>query len=339
MLKLEKNNIKLINYNNEIGNNILEFKISGPNINYIVVNTLRRTILSDIPIYTFNQFKFNKNTSIFHNNYLKLRLRQLPLWGIENKIDFFEPIITNNNNSNNNEIEENNDENDDIDYEINNNITFNSLKQLTMYINYKNKTNDIITLTTNNAKFYYNEKQIEIPYSIPIVKLQPNQEISFSAVSELGVESISSIYSAVSVVYYKEINNNEFDFCLESRGQINEKRILNVALLNIQKKLNNFLKTINDYLKKNNINNDYEGDYIIINNEDHTLGNLISRGMQQHKNIAFAGYNMPHPLDNKIFIHYKLNKGNILDVISDVVKYYLDLFDDINNKINKNINL
>jgi len=185
MLKLEKNNVKLINYNHEIGNNILEFKISGPNINYIVVNTIRRTILSDIPIYAFNQFKFNKNDSVFHNNYLKLRLKQLPIFGIENKIDFYDSTYNLNTNENKNNIDDNiedNDEDNEIDYNVTNNIKFNSLKQLTMYINYKNKSNDIITVSTNNAKFYYNEKQINIPYPvpIPIIKLQPMQEIAFS---------------------------------------------------------------------------------------------------------------------------------------------------------------
>ena len=46
-----------------------------------------------------------------------------------------------------------------------------------MYLNTKNKTNNIMTVTTNNAKFYYDEKQIESPYKthIPIIKLQPGQ--------------------------------------------------------------------------------------------------------------------------------------------------------------------
>lgn len=337
MLKLEKSNIKLLKYNNDIQNNILELKISGPNINYIIINTIRRTIFSDIPIYAFDEFKFNKNTSIFHNNYIKLRLQQLPIWGIENKVDYLE----NNENQINKDINEENEENEEIDFENNDNIKLNTLKQLTMYLNYKNKTNDIITVTTDDAKFYFNENQIKIPYPIPIeiIKLQPDQEISFSAISKIGLEKDHTIFSPVSVVYYKQINDNEFDFCLESKGQITEKRILLVAIINIKRKINNFLKLITEYINKNKIiNNELEGNKIIINNEDHTLGNLISRGMQQHNDIAFAGYNMPHPLVNKIELHYKLKKGNIFNIIKDVCNYYLDLFDDLNSKILKNIN-
>ena len=56
------------------------------------------------------------------------------------------------------------------------------------------------------------------------------------------------------------------------------------------------------------------------------MGNLITSGLQQHSNIEFAGYNMPHPLSNIIHIHYKINKINIIKAIEDVVDYYTDLF-------------
>ena len=72
MEKISKISVKLINYESEIGNSRLEFNLSGSNIDYIVANTIRRTILSDIPIYAFNEFKFEKNTSVFHNNYFIL---------------------------------------------------------------------------------------------------------------------------------------------------------------------------------------------------------------------------------------------------------------------------
>ncbi len=90
MQKVNKLNLKIINNNNELGNSRLEFNLSGSNMNYVVANTIRRTIFNDIPIYVFNEFKFDKNTSIFHNNYLKLRLRNMPVWSIENTIDYLD---------------------------------------------------------------------------------------------------------------------------------------------------------------------------------------------------------------------------------------------------------
>ena len=61
----------------------------------------------------------------------------------------------------------------------------------------------------------------------------------------------------------------------------------------------------------NNIKSDKLQGLIIVNNEDHTLGNLISRGLQLHPSISFAGYNLPHPLSKKVHFHYKLEKAGI----------------------------
>jgi len=208
-----------------------------------------------------------------------------------------------------------------------------------MYVNHKNKTNDIISVTTSNAKFYYDEKQIQTPYKneCPIVKLQPGQEILLSAITKLGTEKEDSMYSAVSIVSYKQITENEFDFTLESRGQITEKRILQVALINIEKNIRKFLEIFLEDLSKGIDISEDEG-LIIVNNEDHTLGNLISRGMQQHKQIKFAGYSLPHPLSKKVHFHYHLEKdGNIKQVMEDVVNYYSELFGAISKSVDKNI--
>ena len=87
MIKVNKVNISVLDKVDELGNSKLDFKISGSSIDYVVVNTIRRTIFSDIPMYAFNIFKFEKNTSVFHNNYLKIRLQHMPVWSIKNSVD------------------------------------------------------------------------------------------------------------------------------------------------------------------------------------------------------------------------------------------------------------
>jgi DNA-directed RNA polymerase subunit L len=326
-MKISKINIKDVEYISTLGDSRYEFNISGSNIDYVILSTIRRIIMSEIPIYAFNEFIIEKNTSIFHNNYLKSRLEHMPVWGINNDVDFFvkldeNPIIDEVTNEINNF-----DDIDDIELNINQNIDSSTLNQLTMYINTKNKTNEIINVTTNDASFYYKKKQIENPYKTPILllKLQPKQEIIFSAITKLGIELENTMYSPISITTYKQINDNEFNFIIESRGQIPEKRILYVSILNIEKKLNNLLKLINDQ----NIKNDETGE-IIIYDEDHTLGNLISRGLQLHENILFAGYNLEHPLIRKLYIHYKIKKNsNIKNIIKDVVDYYINLYSQI----------
>ena len=72
----------VLNYDSTHGNTRLELSIKGDDINYVILNTLRRTIMTNIPIYAFTEFNFKKNKSIFNGNYLKLRLKNLPFWGI-----------------------------------------------------------------------------------------------------------------------------------------------------------------------------------------------------------------------------------------------------------------
>jgi DNA-directed RNA polymerase subunit L len=296
---------KIKKFTNEPMYTRLELDISGPNINYIVINTIRRTILTDIPIYAFTKFTFNHNDSIFHNNYLKIRFENMPVLGIDNNL--IEYIKNNDNNS--------------------------SLNQVTMFVDFKSTEQKIITVTTDDAKFYYNGKNIVSPYKtkIPLIDLQPNQSIIFSAVTTVGNEKENSIFSAVAVCYYKEINENKYDFIIESRGQLTEKRIIHIALLSIINNIEKLIHLIQDEQTG-------QKGKIVINNLDDTLGNLISYGMNLHKNINIAGYHRPHLLEDKIIISYELinEKINLTDVLNDVHQYFNKLFNkliDLNSKI------
>ena len=312
-------------------NSRLEFNITGVDNN--IVNCFRRVALSYIPIYAFQDIKISDNTSIFNNNYMKLRLINLPVLGIatDNMIYTKIPNIVN-------EVEEEGDGFDNIDMSSNdNNINSSSLKQLTMYLDKVNNTNEIITVGTDDCKFYYMEKQIESPYkipycnNIPIIKLQPTQKIKLSAITHLGIENESSNYSAVSIFSYKMLTNTSYNMYLESRGQLDEKNILNCIYHNIINLLDKFIRLIPD-------DNSIIGK-ILVNDGDHTLGTLISSGLQTHTKVKFGGYNMPHLLDNKILFHYELYKDdNIKDILQDIVDNYKKIFTTINNLIETNIN-
>ena len=335
MNKIQNISYDVIEYDSTYGNTRLEIKIKGSDINYIILNTIRRSILSYIPNYAFTEFNFKKNNTIFNNNYLKLRLSNIPVWGIENNLEIFTPkkkiiddVI------NEEALNEEDNINDDIDLnpETNNKLNSSTLKQLTMFVDYKSNDNDIITVTTDHAKFYYEEKKIDSPYKIPIplVKLQPKQTITFSVITTVGIEEQHSMYSVVSGCFYNEINDNDYNLIIESRGGLNEKRIIHVGLINIIDKLKNVIKNIPD-----KIDDKKQKGEIILNNEDSTLGNLLSYGLQQHKDIKFAGFNIPHPLEQKVKIHYELNSNKIIDVLTDVIDYFVNLFENIYTKNSK----
>lgn len=328
----------VLNYDSTHGNTRLELNIKGDDINYIILNTLRRTIMTHIPIYAFTEFNIKKNKSIFNGNYMKLRLRNLPVWGIENKIDIFTPEKLNTN------IIENEDDNllinedvgDDDQDNKQSNLNSSTLNQLTMFVDYTSTSKEIVTVTTDHAKFYYSEKKIDSPYPnpIPLIKLQPEQSITFSAITSLGIEKMNAIFSAISVCYYIEKNSNDYQFIIESKGQLDEKRIIDVAIINIINKLENIGKNISSMVDDSKT----EGE-IILMNEDNTMGNLLTHGLQKHKEIKFAGYNIPHLLVDKAIIHYELkSKGKINDVFNDVIEDNIKLFKKLQS-LNKSIKL
>jgi DNA-directed RNA polymerase subunit L len=320
--------IKDVSYDKTLGNSRLEFNVSGSNINYVIINTLRRTILTDIPTYAFTDFKFTKNTSIFHNNFLKNQIRNIPVWGIENNIDIYVKEEK--------KIEINEDFEDDDNIRLDESTVetnTSSLNQLTMYIDYVNNSNMVYTVTTDDAKFYFGQKLVDNPYkSIQIVKLQPKQEIKLSAITTIGIEKESSIFSPVSVCVYDEIKPNEFKFIIESRNNITEFQILSKAYKNLTKKLNDIVEQVDASLNENET---LEG-VLHINNEEHTMGNLISHGLQNHKDVQFAGYHMNHPLETVVYVTYKLKKGTIKEILSEVTEKFKDIFKEINKSIANN---
>ena len=305
----------------------LEVNFEGKNINHTIINSIKRAIQSYIPIHAFTQFTINKNNSIFNNNFIKQYIRNLPVLGIKNTEDIYVPPKIKSD-------EDIFDEsmgivNDNIDMNVDKNINSSSLNQLTMYLDYKNKENDIVTVTTDDAQFYVAENKIKSPYlnPVPLIKLQPKQSINMSAVSSLGTEEINPIFSPVSICSFKENKDNNYTLILESLGQITEKRIIIVALINLIQIIDNLIKIIPD-------NKGMKGK-IEIPDADHTIGNILSDGMSLHSAVAFSGYNMPHPLDKKIIVHYKLKSGNLKKVLKDVLLYYQNIFTKLKSGIEK----
>ena len=88
MIKINKINFQILNQNNNRGDSRLEFNINSININYVIMNTIRRIILSEIPIYAFTNFTIEKNFSALNNDMLKLRISNFPVWGIENNVNY-----------------------------------------------------------------------------------------------------------------------------------------------------------------------------------------------------------------------------------------------------------
>lgn len=305
----------------------LVLNFTGKDTNHIIINSIKRIVQSDIPIYAFDDFTITNNTSVFNNNYIKSHIKNIPVWGIENKLEEIVEEI---------KINEEEEEDstfgiirDDVDLTTNKETDYSSLNKLTMYVDYENKKDEIVHVTTDDCSFYYKEGMIKSPYYNPIqlVKLQPKQKIKLSVQANPGTSDMSAIYSSVSACYFKENKENDYDFIIESRGQLSETRIISLGIKLIIKKLNKFLQNLPK-------NKGMEG-ILKVENEDHLLGNLLTYKMQQMSSVSFCAYSTPHPLNKEIIIDYKLNTGNINTNFKEVVSYYENIFTTIDKEIKK----
>jgi len=319
--------LKKIDFDNTFLNTRLELNVKGDDVSYPLVNAIRRIALSDIPIYSWHT-TITKNNSVFHNNYMKNRIRAIPIIGIKNEKIFFDEASY----SDNDEEEVDNFlsmDNVDINTK-NDSVNTSSLNNINMYLNFHNKTKEIVTVTTYDCTFQYKGKKMENPYkiSIPIIKLQPNQEINLSSVSKLGTEQKNtSEFSACSIFCYEKKDDKNYNVFVESRGQITEKEIMLRSIDILKKHLLDLNESIPD---KNEMNGTLK-----VGEQDHTLGNLISYYALQDKNVDMFSYNLPHPLDRVIHFNYRLNKGQLKDIFSKTTNKIIKDLDTIYGQLSK----
>jgi DNA-directed RNA polymerase subunit L len=356
MSKLDANIIikKKQNSINGFNNNYVLFSINGKDINYIILNTLRRVILTLVPTFAFDpeNIIIEANSSVYNNDYMKLRLSSMPL--INPSYDTKKMIIKNDSNILHKvlELEE---EANTANYENNNTLTKEeeakkkeNLKQildnLQISIDVKNDTSDVISVTTDSVKFTIDNKQIKSIYPNPILvlKLKPEQsrlhikgeKFKATCISSLNIPLKNANYLSC-LCSYEELDPNKFELKICSFRQISEEAIINHACKIIIMKLEKIKeKIINDIKKHNNAQALIEAK-LIIPNENHTMGNLITRVIQDHPDIEFCGYNVDHLYVNELTLRYKTNGKSIIDILETSINYLIKLYNHLISQIEK----
>lgn len=318
----------------EISNLVLNF--SGKSVNHVIVNTLKRIVLTLIPTYAFEptDMIFGQNSSIFNNDYMKLRLSNFPLYFSSkhsikelNNIKTIEEakILEYRANIGSREVDE---------------TTLLDLKfdrdNFMMTVNIKNNSStDVMDVQTNTpgVNFYWNNNKIDHPYDLPllIIQLQPNQVFNVTCKSSLNIALKNAIYRCCTLCYYEQNNETDYTFYLHSRRQMDEKEILmracKILIQKIQLSISIIIKNIKDKL----IDESLEGT-IEIDGEYHTLSNLITRFLQDHEDIEFAGYAIGHPSVAMVKIDY-IAKDKISKILNDIQKEIIGVYNHIMNKI------
>ena len=340
---------------NGFNNNYTLFTIKGKDINYITINTLRRVILTLVPTFAFDpeNIIIEKNTSVYNNDYMRLRLSSIPLINPSYESN---KMIIKNDSSILNKVLELEEEANIANYENKNTLTKEEenqkkenlkklLDNLQIIIEAKNDTSDIISITTETSvKFIINNKQIKtiFPNPILILKLKPEQSRLHIKGEEFKATCISSINIPLKhanylscFCSYEEKNPNNFEFKICSFRQISEEMIINHACQIIIMKLEKIKDKIINAIKQHNNEKALIEAQLIIVNENHTLGNLITRVIQDHPDIEFCGYNVDHLYVNELTLRYKTNGKSIIDIVDTSINYLINLYKHLIKQIEK----
>ncbi len=58
---------------------------------------------------------------------------------------------------------------------------------------------------------------------------------------------------------------------------------------------------------------------ILIEGEDHTLGNLLAERLSRKPGVKMAYYTNPHPLEDRIIVHLTLEEGDPISLLEEAL--------------------
>jgi DNA-directed RNA polymerase subunit L len=74
---------------------------------------------------------------------------------------------------------------------------------------------------------------------------------------------------------------------------------------------------------------------VVLDDADHTVGNMVASFLRKNKGVVFAGYEKPHPQVKNIKIQIDVVDGiNPLEVLQDTLKVLQNTLTEIKNTFN-----
>lgn len=319
------------------------------NVDLAVVNSIRRILLSEIPVVGFYgedepTVKIPFNSGPLHNEFMIHRIGLIPIHVSEAITESYED--------------------DDYEFEI----------------NIHNKSNEILNITTEHFKGTYKEKELskkELEALFPankiskshvlITRLRPNEHIHIKATAIKRTGKLNAAFSPVSLANFFFVENDKKDkdigildkqrdymkneygdpmninFQIESINGLSYKYLFKKAIDIIIEKLENLMQKINEDAIPIEAVSSCENSYNFqIDGEDDTLGNIIQsllhnkyvRGENKYKsyNCSYVGYICPHPLIHRLIVRFSLStddtqiyKQFFIDNCKEIIKIMEDI--------------
>ena len=338
-----------------IDNDICQFDLdnSSNEIKISLANALRRTMIANIDVFAIDMEKitFFENNTIYSNEFLKHRLSLIPVISNIDNLNY-DNVLISCKKKNNDEIIDNILVKDFVvkDVEKDSIIDNNTFFKFPNILFAKLKTNNFLSfeckLIKNNAEnggsFFssvcgciYTFKMDDKEINTITKNMSENEKRSFMCQDNERVYEKNKIGDPKVYKFNVEITGF-YDIQIILRKSINE--LMN-KLENIKNEFKNLensnIITLRDDL--NDINNFYN---FLIDNENETLGQLVTTYCTDDKNISYCGYIIEHPLKKNILFKIKLadpdkNKDikNIIITISENIDYLINLLNKMLNDI------
>lgn len=273
-------NVSEVYYNKKNGSKSSELclKFTGNDCNHKILSTLRRTSQNNVPTYAFNHnnIDIQENTCVaFNNDYMKLRLSNLPIFNINPELSFLHPKYWKN-----------------INFADNTRERHPNEKIIKIYINSHNNSNEIKHITTKDVKVYINDEQVELydpTAPILIISLRPNDTFKCMLTSSIAIGEMHTTYSACSnswATYENETKENgdtnfiKGELFLKSRGGQSEYAILNKSCEYLIKKFEDIKAEMDRRVNAKEIDVEQSDLIVVLNDEDHTIGEMINYELQ-----------------------------------------------------------
>lgn len=293
----------------------LKLKLSGNDITEELINSIRRTILQFIPTYAFTKelIDITTNTTNLNNDQIKLRISQMPIFDISNDIDHLDHKYWN------------------IDYSKEYDKHKKDNKKIELFIKAKNAKNEIMNITSDEAEFYVNDKQVKYKKTDPllIAQLSPKSELVCHAKAAMGIGFKNDIWSSGQCHFYEE--DDGFVMVIRSYGQFTEKDMLKKACAYLKENCLNIEKQIKQSMFPENKNN-----YIItLENEDFTCACIINYYIQNNDVVKSSGVVRENHNIDSITFKIELESSSISKVFSKAINDVLAIYKKFEDAIAK----
>jgi DNA-directed RNA polymerase subunit L len=322
-------NIKEKNYTiDDFDSSILSLDISGKDVNYSIINSLRKVCIDQIPIYGLHRSKIKilRNNSVYDCTEMSVRLSQLPVKNINHNVLFLPLKYYKNVDFADQKLPRHHEDDTNIEFYLN--VKNNGLDKI-QYV-----TTDDLRISINND-IIENKKMYKGIEPITLIKLRAGEEIECSMKAVLAVGEMDGIFNA-SNTYYEEITENNYILNIESNGQMTEYELLLKGIDIIIEKIKIIKENISQeqYSMIMTNNNSVK---IEIKNEDYTCVGPINYMLQNmEKEVLFSGINRPNYMEKNISLTFVVNKNyKIIDVLNKGIDNTINLYNDIKKKIFK----